>query len=433
MTHALGIDFGTSGVRACVIDERGAILATDRMALPMPERDGDRVSQDPAIWWHHLQQLLDGMATTGTFARVTHIAVDGTAATLLLCDAHGKPLTPALMYNDSRARQPLARIAATAPAEAPVRSAGSSLAKLLWLREQYSVDTGSRALHQCDWITGCLTGGFDTSDENNALKLGYDPANRVWPGWLTLLDIPHDTLPRVLPAGTELAPLLPNLQKRWGFPDGVKVCAGTTDSTASVIATGAVRTGQAVTVLGSTLVLKVLSDKPVFAPDYGIYSHRLGDLWLAGGASNAGGAALRQCFSDAEMAELTPQLRPDRPTCLEYYPLPAPGERFPWNDPARQPKLHPRPESDVKFFQGLLEGLARIERTGYRRLRELGAPWPDEVLSSGGGAGNAPWRTIRQRLLQRPVSLAAQQEAAYGSARLAQGAFGGVPPLPVTR
>lgn len=420
MSPALGIDFGTSGVRACVIDAGGDILAEARLALPAPHRDGTGVEQDPECWWQALTGVLDTLATQDVLGRVERIAVDGTAATLLLCRPDGTPLTPALMYNDARATASLPAIAAAAPPEAPVHSASASLAKLLWLRDRQPV-RDAHALHQAEWITGRLTGRYDLGDENNALKLGYDPLQRHWPGWLKRLELPAGLLPTVQPAGTPLGALRPELRARWGLPETATVCAGTTDSTAAVIATGAGRIGQAVTVLGSTLVLKVLSPQPVFAPEYGIYSHRLGDLWLAGGASNAGGAVLRQHFSDLELAELTPRLRPDRPTCLEYYPLPAPGERFPWNDPQLPPKLRPRPDSDLKFLQGILEGLARIERSGYRRLRELGAPWPDEVLSSGGGAANAPWRAIRERLLRCPVKLAAQQEAAYGSARLAQG------------
>ncbi|MAT66630.1 MAG: carbohydrate kinase, partial [Gammaproteobacteria bacterium] len=409
MPHALGIDFGTSGVRACAIDADGVIRAEARTALPAPQRAGTAVSQDPGQWWQALERVLDELAARRALARVERVAVDGTAATLLLCAPDGTPLTPALMYNDARAVGQLAAISATAPPEAPVHSTSSSLAKLLWLRERYPVPQ-ARAQHQAEWIAGRLSGRFDQGDENNALKLGYDPQRREWPAWLQALELPAGLLPQIHPAGTPLAPLQAGLRRRWGFPDQAFVCAGTTDSTAAVIAAGAVQPGQAVTVLGSTLVLKVISPQPVSAPEYGIYSHRLGDAWLAGGASNAGGAVLRQHFSDARMAELTPQLRPDRPTCLEYYPLPAPGERFPWNDPQLPPKLRPRPTSELKFFQGILEGLARIERSGYRRLRDLGAPWPTEVLSSGGGAANAPWRAIRARLLGCPVKLAAQQE-----------------------
>ena len=79
------------------------------------------------------------------------------------------------------------------------------------------------------------------------------------------------------------------------------------------------------TSLGSTLVLKLVSDRPVFSPAHGVYSHRLGDLWLTGGASNSGGAVLAQYFSADELRALTPLLKPDVPTGLDYYPLPGHG------------------------------------------------------------------------------------------------------------
>jgi D-ribulokinase len=99
------------------------------------------------------------------------------------------------------------------------------------------------------------------------------------------------------------------------------------------LATGADRPGDAVTSLGLTLVLKLLSRKPLIAPAYGLYSHRIGDLWLAGGASNSGGSVLPQFFSSDRLAGLEAGLTARRPMRLDYCPLPAPAERFPIADP----------------------------------------------------------------------------------------------------
>jgi len=166
-------------------------------------------------------------------------------------------------------------------------------------------------------------------------------------------------------------------------------------------------------------VLKLLSDKPIFAPAQGVYSHRLGDHWLAGGASNTGGGALLAHFSAERMAALTPLLDPARPTGLDYYPLPKPGERFPISDPQLAPRVTPRPADDVQFFQGLLEGIAAVEGLAYQALRDLGAPALQRVISIGGGARNAAWTAIRQRVLGVPVSVAEETEASFGTALLA--------------
>jgi xylulokinase len=182
--------------------------------------------------------------------------------------------------------------------------------------------------------------------------------------------------------------------------------------------------GEAVTSLGSTLVLKLLSTTPVNNGQFGIYSHRLGDLWLVGGASNTGGAVLQQFFSSAELARLSCEIQPDRESPIDYYPLLKPGERFPINDPALPPRLEPRPVDDVAFLHGLLESMARIEARGYQLLQTLGAPPLTRVYTAGGGAKNSAWTAIRSRQLGVPVLPSVQTEAAYGTALLAQRSVG---------
>ena len=417
--HYLGIDTGTSGCRSCVIDANAAIKVEIRTTLPAPSRSGNEVEQDPECWWSALTANLDQLATEFPLESVEAIALDGTSATLLCCDASGTPLSPALMYNDARAVEQATRVDRVAPADTAARGASASLAKLLWLLQQPDCKAAHHALHQADWLLGRLAGHFGISDENNALKLGYDVVNSCWPAWLAELDIRPSLLPDVVPAGYPLGTLTQDLCERWGMSPHTRILSGTTDSTASFIATGA-GPGEAVTSLGSTLVLKILSDTPIFAPEYGVYSHRLDNNWLIGGASNSGGAVLQQYFNHDEIIRLTNMVSTDQPTGLDYYPLVGKGERFPVNDPGLEPRLQPRPADDAVFFQGILEGIANIELQGYRKLIELGAPWPDKVITTGGGAVNNAWSTIRAQLLDIPVVAAEHQEAAYGAALLAR-------------
>jgi len=370
------------------------------------------------MWWSALTENLDRLRRQHSLAAVAAIALDATSSTLLCCDARGRPLGPALMYNDARATREAQRIADIAPAGCAAHGASASLAKLLWMQHTPACSGAQHILHQADWLLGMLCGHFDNSDENNALKLGYDVIRRRWPEWLQALDVPVDLLPTVVPAGHTIGTLAANGCERWGLSTDTRILAGTTDSTASFIATGA-GPGDAVTSLGSTLVLKVLADQPLFAPEYGVYSHRLGDHWLVGGASNSGGAVLKAYFTAAEIDRFSSSINIDETTGLDYYPLIANGERFPINDPLLAPRLQPRPADDVLFYQGILEGIAAIEVHGYQKLTELGAPWPERIITTGGGAINAPWRTMRSRLTGIPVMAATHQEAAYGAALLA--------------
>uniref|UniRef100_A0A0E0AIN6 Uncharacterized protein n=1 Tax=Oryza glumipatula TaxID=40148 RepID=A0A0E0AIN6_9ORYZ len=116
-----------------------------------------------------------------------------------------------------------------------------------------------------------------------------------------------------------------------------------------------------VTSLGSTLAIKLLSNARVDDARFGVYSHRLDDMWLVGGASNTGGAVLRQLFTDDQLVALSHEIDPSVPSLLDYYPLPKRGERFPVSDPNMMPRLQPRPESDTAYLHGILESIARIE------------------------------------------------------------------------
>jgi D-ribulokinase len=405
MKLSLGIDFGTSGARAVAIDNDRNIRWTTSLPYGLP---------DPHRWAAILAQLLDQIPAA-TKSQIDRIAIDGTSGTVLLCDDQGQPLGPPLMYNDDRGRAVLERLREIAPAGHGTISATSSLAKLLWYSEQPYFGGACYLLHQADWLAALLHGCWGVSDYHNALKLGYDPQALAYPDWLATSDY-QDLLPTVETPGAPIGPLL----LQWtGFAGDCLVCAGTTDSIGAFAAAGATQIGEAVTSLGSTLVLKLLCDRPINDSASGVYSHRWGDRWLAGGASNSGGAVLRHFFSDAKLQELSERIDPDRPSALRYYPLLKAGERFPINDPQLSPQLAPRPVGDADFLQGLLEGIARIEKQGFDRLQQLGANPVTKVYSAGGGAKNLTWQKIRQRHLGVPVIAATQGEAAYGTALLA--------------
>ena len=413
---AIGIDIGTSGVRAAAINRAGDCVAQGTA----PNPDGG-LRDHPADWWQGVLTAMAQLMPQINAASVVALAVDGTSGTVLAVDKSGQPLGRALMYHQAVAPELAAQVSAHAPPESAAHGLTSGLAKMLALQ---STEGTARILHQADWVAGCLTGRFDTSDENNALKTGYDPVARRWPDWMARTRARMELLPRVVAPGTPLATLLPQWAARFGLPAATLVCAGTTDGCASFLATGASKAGEAVTALGSTLVVKLLSDRPLFAPEYGIYSHRIGNQWLAGGASNTGGTVLAQFFTPAQIEELSREIDPATSSRLDYYPLARKGERFPVNDPGLVPRLTPRPASNSLFLHGLLEGIARIECLAYQRLVELGAPRPIALCTVGGGARNGMWTQMRARMLGCPMAPARSEEASVGTARLAmQGAL----------
>jgi sugar (pentulose or hexulose) kinase len=367
--------------------------------------------------------------------RVAALALDGTSGTVLLCRPDGSllggDLGQALPYSLACPEQ--AQAMAELALEGPAASASSSVARALRLLEaaRRAGEPGPLWLrHQADWLMGWLLGDWRWGEEGNNLRLGWDLQRRRWVGRLED-QAWSQALPQIRHSGESLGPLAPAAAAALGLPEGTLVVAGSTDANAAVLA-AAPEEGDGVTVLGTTLVLKQFVEAPIQGP--GVSCHRVGGRWLVGGASNGGAGVLLRFFSPDQLEELSRQIDPARPTGLQLRPIPARGERFPWDDPELEPVLAPRPVSDALYLQALLEGLTELERAGWERLQELGAPPVRRVISVGGGARNPQWRALRQRVLQRPVLGRPLRTASYGMARLAAQTLGagrmGVPNPP---
>ena len=379
-----GIDLGTSGCRLICINDNQAIQSSTSILY------SNDYQQTPELWWQSVLKLL-GDLPESIKKKIASITIDGTSGSILLTDSHGQPTSSTLMYNDLRAVAEAAKIKDVLPINNGGHGASGSLSRLLWLLKNEPKPLHAHALHQADFILGKLSNNFALSDENNCLKLGYDVIKRCWPETeFSELGIDLSLLPKVHPVGKCVSKIDKHIADSLGLSKNVQLVSGTTDSIAAFIATGVNQVGDAVSSLGSTLVVKQISDKPFFAPEFGVYSHRFNlngkDKWLVGGASNSGGKVLKHYFSLNKMQELSKQLDVNNSTGLDYYPLLDKGERFPVADVNKRPKLSPRPSEDNVFFQGMLEGISAIEQQAYSKLKELGAPALTSVRTVGGGS-----------------------------------------------
>jgi D-ribulokinase len=411
---ALGIDLGTSALRIVAVSYDGAIVAQTQAGLESTGQSEGAATQDPSDWWRATQVALQALGRRVDLKQIRALSVDGTSGTVLAVHKHGHPLSRASMYNDSALQSTIDALARILPENSAARGITSPLARMIEMQRPGIF----KILHQADWLSGQFSGLFDIADENNALKSGFDSITRTWPAWMARTQLDPRLLPQVVPAGTDLGPIRPEVAAQFGFTSELRIVSGTTDGCASFLGSGARELGDAVTSLGTTLTLKQICTRPINVARFGVYSHRLGDLWLCGGASNSGGAVLLQFFSREQLSALEGRLIPDDATHLDYYPLPRAGERFPCADALLQPRMEPRPENEARFLQGLLEGIGSIEKAGYCRLQEFGAPALKRVFTVGGGARNQAWRLIRQRILAVPVGTGLA-DAAFGTALIA--------------
>tara|TARA_Y100000385_G_scaffold242925_1_gene260138 strand:- start:34 stop:1344 length:1311 start_codon:yes stop_codon:yes gene_type:complete len=417
MTLSLGIDVGTSGVRTAVMEGR-TLLSMAR--ANHPHQDPSRI--DANGWWAAVERCL--MTQISAIKdldidpkSIRRIAADGTSGSMVLTDLNLSPVSPALMYNSKGFDAEAAKIDALVPGEHITKGSNSALARAMRLVSHAS-STPTYLLHQADFIAAKLIGQGGHSDFNNALKIGFDPEQEVWPNWIEQVVKPN-ILPKIHNPGTPLAQISTSMARHFGFATDVTIHAGTTDSIAAFLASAPIEEGAAVTSLGSTLAIKLLSARRIDDPSVGLYSHRLGELWLVGGASNTGGAVLKKFFSDDELTTLSKDIDPNQPLGLNYYPLIEPGERFPINNPKMMPVITPRPKSDTAFLQALFEGMAAIEASCFNEIKVRGGPAITQLFTAGGGAKNDKWTAIRARFLNQEPSIPEFCEASIGVAMLA--------------
>ncbi|MCP9837142.1 sugar kinase [Cyanobium sp. N.Huapi 1H5] len=423
----LGVDLGSSGLRLAVLADAGTPGGDP--ASPVLERQSPYPGrfENPEAWRQGLIHLL-ATVPEQVCGRVAAVAIDGTSGTLLACGPGGRllppPLAHALPYHQACPEQAgaIATLLATeagAWADHPAASSSGSLARalrLLALAREVGLAQGLLLRHQADWLMGWLLDDWRWGEEGNNVRLGWDLQQGRWLAGVAE-GLGAGVLPGIRSSGSLLGRLAPQAAACLGLPADCQVVAGSTDANAAVLAADP-QEGDGITVLGTTLVLKQFVAAPLAGA--GLSNHRVGGRWLAGGASNAGAGILRRFFDDTQIAELSRQITPDRPTGLALRPLSRRGERFPVDDPDLEPILEPRPASDARYLQALLEGLTAIEVAGWRRLRELGAPALRRVISVGGGARNSQWRALRTRALGIPVLNRPKRTAALGMALLAR-------------
>ena len=395
----IGLDLGTQSVRAVLADTKGAVVS--RATRPLSShRDGVRHEQDPQAWLTAVDEVLAEVGATD----LDGIAICSTSGTFLLTDSTGRPVTPALMYDDARSAARRDQIVDADP------DRWSTSMQPTWaLPKILDLDlAGRRVVHSADFVAAHLVGHPVATDTSHALKTGYDLIADAWPAAaFGKLGLPLTAFPEVVRPGAELG----------RTPAGVPVYAGMTDGCAAQIAAGALSPGAWNSVLGTTLVLKGVSDHLLTDPTGAVYSHRHPDGgWLPGGASSTGAGVLTELLPGADLDALD---RAAHPVKAVTYPLTKTGERFPFVAPqAERFTLGDTPD-DLHTYAAVLQGVAFIERLAFEHLETLGADPVRSVSLTGGATRSGYWNQLRADVLGVPVELPAVPDPAYGMAVLA--------------
>ncbi|MFD2762911.1 FGGY-family carbohydrate kinase [Micromonospora eburnea] len=417
-----GVDVGTQSLRVLLADDHGVVVGRGAGRLDS-HRSGPVHEQDPEQWWQVLGQasreaLANAEWTHPQPARLVRgLAICGTSGTFLLASdtaAPAKPLTPALMYDDGRAADDW-----TGPGQP-----SWPRAKLAWLAEHGSapvragLTAGRVRLEHCpDFLAARLVGHPVATDWSHALKTGYDPAGQAWPA---MSPVPSGVLPDVVRPGTLLGRIDAYGAAHTGFAAGTPVRAGMTDGCAAQIAAGALTLGSWNAVLGTTLVLKGVTEHRLNDPAGAVYSHRHPDHgWLPGGASSVGAGTLALRFPGANRARRDAAAARFEPAGGIVYPLTGRGERFPFVRPDAEAFEAGAFVDDDERYAATLQAVAYVEKLAYAHMRRIGARIDGPHYITGGGTRSRYWCQLRADVLGHELVLPANAEPAFGMAVLA--------------
>jgi xylulokinase len=436
MTLVLGIDVGTQGGRALVCDLTGRVQADASVALPLTTLQASQqgwFEQDPASWLRAtvavVRSVMDQLAQRAVPAdAVQALSVTSTSGTMCLVDEVGTPVRPAIMYSDTRSSGPTAQRVQAAGQEVAAKlgigySASYALTKLAWVQEHEPQQLAQARwyLSPTDLVIGWLTGAWGHTDWTNALKWGYDVVDLRWPAFIAAkLGLEEIKFPQVHAPGTPLGHVSAQAASRTGLAITTRVVAGSTDGTASQLASGAVVPGDWNSTLGTTLVLKGVTEQLLRDPQGRIYSHRHPDgHWLPGAASSAGADALALHFAADQLEALNASALAVSPTTLTVYPLARRGERFPFARPDATGFTLGQPSSPSELYAAHLEGLAYLEKLCFAVLADLGAQVGECLHVAGGATRSQAGLQIRADVLAKSLQVPKVPEGAMGAAILA--------------
>lgn len=440
----LGIDLGTSGVKAILLSEEGQVVASHSEALTLSRPHPLWSEQNPADWWSATEKAVLALSQLHALKQVKAVGITGQMHGATVLDAQQNVLRPAILWNDGRSFSQCQQLEAAVPDSREITGnlmmPGFTAPKVQWLRENEpelfaKID---KALLPKDYLRWLMTGVFASDMSDAAGTMWLDVAKRDWSdSLLAATGLTRQHMPALFEGNQITGQLLPALASRWGM-DCVPVIAGGGDNAAGAVGVGLYKTGQAMLSLGTSGVYFAVSDGFLSNPQQAVHSfcHALPDTWhlmsvmLSAASCLDWAANLTGTASVGELIGLAENTPPaDSPVCFLPY---LSGERTPHNNPNAKGTLfgltHQHGPADIA--RAVLEGVGFALADGMDVLHATGLK-PHSITLIGGGARSPYWRQMLADIsgLTLEYRTGGDVGPALGAARLAQIAMNPGSPL----
>lgn len=435
----LGIDLGSSEVKAVLLASDGSMVGTCRAALSLSRPQPLWAEQAPEDWWSATQAVVAGLRASypAPWRRVRAIGLSGQMHGAVLLDRHDRVLRPAILWNDGRSHHECEQLSRVAPGLHEITGnlamPGFTAPKLLWVRrhEPSIFAATATVLLPKDYLRLRLTGEKVSDCSDAAGTLWLDMAARDWSGaMLAACGLSRRQMPRLVEGNAASAMLRADIAQAWGLSRSVMVAGGAGDNAASAVGLGAVQPGDGFISLGTSGVLFAVSDgfRPNAAGAVHAFCHALPGRWHQMGVMLSAASCLRWFMQIsgagdeaqllAEVASLRPAMRDRAPLFLPYLG----GERTPHNDPFASGTLHrlDHETSRAACTYAVLEGVAFGMLDCLNSLGQSGTK-VERLSLVGGGAKSPAWAQLIADVLEVDILLraGAPHAAALGAARLA--------------
>ena len=436
-TCVLGLDLGTSALKAVVTTVDGQLLAQASEPLALSQPQPLHSEQHPHDWMLAANKAvlrLRGLLPGSRWRNICALGIAGQMHGAVLLDARGEVLRPAILWNDGRSQAQCDELESKEPASRTITGnramAGLTAPKLMWLAE-HEPDCFARVaqvLLPKDYLVWRLTGEYSTDVSDAAGTLWLNLASRTWSdAMLDASGMRRSQLPPVHESADVIGTLAQSWTRHWALPDGIQVVAGAGDNAAAALGVGVVGAGEGLLSLGTSGVIFVATGAPQPHPARGLHAfchavpgrwHQMAVLLSAASALSWWSKLIGSTPEAATAALVQGEVRCNAPLFLPYLS----GERTPHADPCAKASwlgLHSGVERDDMTY-AVLEGVSFAMADALQVLNEAGTV-PTRLLAVGGGARSGHWLQQLANVLGTTLEQPAEAEVgpALGAARLA--------------
>jgi len=431
----LGIDLGTTSLRALVVDPEGTVLGQASAPYPTAQPRPGWTEQEPDDWWQACRSAVADLRGRGLLAQVGAIGLTGQMHGSVFLDRHRRVLRPAILWNDQRTAAEAADIEGRVGLRRLIGLTGNraltgfTAPKVLWLR-RHEPDRFRRLRHLLlpkDYLRLRLTGELATDAADASGTLLFDVRARRWSAeMMRLLDLDESILPAALESPAVSGRVTAAAAADLGLAEGTPVAAGAGDQAAGAVGAGAVSPGVLMVSIGTSGVVFTSAERPAVERQGRLHAfcHAAPGLWHVMGVMLSAGGSLSWLASALGMNEqrlsADASASPAGAGGLLFLPYLS-GERTPHADPLARGAFVGLTTShgSSDLARAVMEGVAFGLRDCLELVRSLRLPI-DEVRLIGGGARSPLWRQIMADVFGLPIlRLEAEEGAAYGAALLA--------------